>query len=156
MGKNMSMLAEGEKFYTAAIPGSPMDVKMTMQNGLLIVSNDTDLMNGNLKKGLKRKKRIGKSHQKDVLLNSQTFFWDMESTIKLAKTMMPGDPTMEKMMTSLEDSMESMTMNTSKMVGNTLVSKGKISFKNKKMNSIEQFFNLLNEMNIIGESGMRM
>ena len=156
MGKNMSMLAKGEKFYTAAIPGSPMDVNMTMQNGMLIVSNDPDLMNGNLKKGLKRKKRISKNHQKDLLLNSQTFFWDLDSTIKMAKTMMPNDPTTEKMMTSLEDTMESFTMNTSKMVGNTLVSKGKIAFKNKKMNSIEQFFNLLNEMNIIGESGMRM
>ncbi len=156
MGKNMSMLAQGDKYYTAAIPGSPMDVNMTVQNGMLIVSNDPDLMNGNLKKGLKRKKRIGKNHQKDLLLNSQTFFWDLGSTINMAKTMMPSDPTTEKMMTSLEDSMESITMNTSKMIGNTLVSKGKISFKNKKLNSIEQFFNLLNEMNIIGESGMRM
>ena len=156
MGKNMSMLAQGEKYYTAAIPGSPMDVNLTMQNGMLIVSNDPDLMNGNLKKGLKRKKRITKNHQKDLLLNSQTFFWDLGSTINLAKTMMPSDPTSDKLMTSLEDSMENITMNTSKMVGNTLVSKGKISFKNKKLNSIEQFFNLINEMNLIGESGMRM
>jgi len=156
MGKNMSVLAEGEKYYTAAVPGSAMDVNMTMQNGMLIVSNDTDLLNGNLKKGLKRKHRIGKKHQKDLLLNSQTFFWDLASTIQVAKTMMPDDPTTEKMLNSLQDSMESMTMNTSKMVGNTLVTKGNIAFKNKKLNSIEQFFNLLNEMNLIGESGMRM
>lgn len=156
MGKNFSMLAEGDKYYTAAIPGSPMDVKLTMQNGMLIVSNDAELMDGNLKKGLKRKKRIGKSHQKDLLLNSQTFFWDMASSIKIAKAMMPSDPTTEKMMTSLEDSLDNITLNTTKMVGNTMVSKGQISFKNKKMNSIEQFFNILNEMNLIGESGMRM
>ena len=148
-GKDMSMLVDKGGYFNMMVPNMPMDVHVAMNKGILFVTNDLDLVTKNLKKGFSKSKRASKSHCKALKSNAGIMFWDMDKTISSVEGMeemayLPASA--KKTMKATKDTFEQMYFNSTFDESNNFTSKGAISFKNNKMNALEQLFNYINEV----------
>lgn len=148
--------------FKVAVPMDdlPMDMFLSMRDGILFITNNTDLATGKLKDGYSKSNRISKDQQKLMKDSGGAFFWDIPTTLNAASTYAKeegmNDKMAEKMINVSKQSFESMVMKTDKDIKGSYNSEFKLNFVNKKMNALEQLFNYFNEiyMTTMNSGGM--
>ncbi len=132
--------------YKMEMPGSPVAMYMGMHDGVMVVTNDKELVTKRLKKGLKRSKRMSKELCQMVTQKSLAGFWDVDATLDVANEFGMGEMGMDGMIRSSKETFNNMVITMDKVTSNILDSKMTINFDDKKKNSLTQFFNFINEM----------
>ena len=152
MGVDVGVLNKvGESFkVTVPMEELPMDMFLMMKDGILFITNNTDLATGNLQDGYSKADRMTKDQQKLMAESGGAFFWDIPSTLNavsaFAKEEGMNDEMAEKMMNVSKQSLESMAMKMDKEIKESYNSEFKLNFINKRMNALEQLFSYFNEM----------
>ena len=149
MGVDAGMIAKSGNHYNISIPSSPMDVYMALNNGVIILTNDADMMGKKmLKKGLKKKNRIGKKHIAALASNSQVIFWDINKTLTefgdIAGAM--GGAEGEKAVQLAKQNMKDMWITSGKVKNGVLDTDMDFNFTNGKVNSLDQIFEVINQL----------
>jgi len=152
MGVDVGVLNKvGESFkVTVPMEELPMDMFLMMKDGILFITNNTDLATGNLQDGYSKADRMTKDQQKLMAESGGAFFWDIPSTLiavsAFAKEEGMNDEMAEKMINVSKQSLESMAMKMDKEIKESYNSEFKLNFINKRMNALEQLFSYFNEM----------
>ncbi|MFK8008586.1 MAG: DUF4836 family protein [Saprospiraceae bacterium] len=152
MGVDAGALTKVGNAFKVAIPMDelPMDMFLSMKDGILFITNNSDLATGKLKDGYSKSDRMTKDQQKLMKESGGAFFWDIPSTLNAASAFAKeegmNDKMAEKMLNVSKQSLESMVVKTDKKIKGSYNSEFKLNFVNKKMNSLEQLFNYFNEM----------
>lgn len=138
--------------FKLAVPGNdiPMDMFLTMKDGVMFVTNNTDIATGKLSNGLAKGDRITKDQQKMMNDHSGIFFWDIPQSLNAAAAFAQAegmtDKMTDKMINVSKQSLESMVMKTDKKIKDSYNSEFSLNFVNKRMNSLDQLFSYFNEM----------
>ena len=165
MGVDAGMLGkEGGKFntYKLAVPTSdlPMDVFMSVHDGILFFTNNNELVTKKLKKGYKRKQRMSKKDQLNLMTAGSMFYWDIPKSLNAAAEVAQEQGMMDgmsnKMLNVSKQSLESLTFRSDKAVTDAMKSDFSLNFINKRMNSLDQMFSYFNEMFLTAMSGSSM
>lgn len=152
MGVDAGVLTKVGDAFKVAVPMDdlPMDMYLSMKDGILFITNNTDLATGKLKNGYSKSDRITKNQQKLMKESGGAFFWDIPASLNaaaaFAKEEGMNDKMAEKMINVSKQSFESMVMTTEKKIKGSYNSEFKLNFTNKKMNALEQLFSYFNEM----------
>jgi hypothetical protein len=116
-----------------------------MEKGVLVFTNDHNLVTEHLKKGLKKDLRLEKSHRRDLRKNVQSIYWDAVATWevmgKKEKEEASGSR-MESVFNQVKGKVESISMRTSRKP--SVKSVISIQLADKKANALEQGVDLLN------------
>jgi hypothetical protein len=116
-----------------------------MKKGVLVFTNDLNLVTENLKKGLKKDLRLEKSHRRDLRKNVQSIYWDAVATWEVMgkeeKEEASGSR-MESVFNQVKGKVESISMRTSRKP--SVKSVISIQLADKKANALEQGVDLLN------------
>jgi len=151
------MTKEGDAYKITA-PGNelPMDMYLTMKNGVMFVTNNTDLAVGKLANGYGKGQQMSKDQQKMMNNHSGIFFWDIPQTLNAVATYTQAegmsDKMTDKMINVSKQSLESMIIKTDKKIKDSYNSEFSFNFVNKRMNSLDQLFSYFNEMYLTAES----
>jgi len=160
LGEGMSMFKKQNGYYQAEIPGSPMDVYMRLKDGIMFVSNNTDVITNKkiMKKGISKKNRIGVDGLKNMLTNSQILHWDMSKTLALIGAQdfmsMAGDD--KWMMKNAQETFKSMTMKVNNVSAKSINSDINLDFKDESTNSLEQMFRFIDGIYLLQKGGTSM
>ncbi len=152
MGVDAGALTKVGDAFKVAIPMDdlPMDMYLAMKDGILFITNNTDLATGKLKDGYSKKERMTKDQQKLMKESGGAFFWDIPTTLNAASAFAKeegmNDKMAEKMINVSKQTFDSMEMSIDKKIKESYNSEFKLSFTNKKMNALEQLFSYFNEM----------
>jgi len=149
MGVDAGMISKSGTHYNISIPSSPMDMYMALNNGMIILTNDANMMGKKmLKKGLKKKNRIGKKHLAAMATNSQVIFWDINKTLKefgdMAGAM--GGAEGEKAVNLAKQNVKDMWITSGKVKNGMLDTDMNVNFTNGKVNSLDQIFEVINQL----------
>ena len=152
MGVDAGALTKVGDAFKVAIPMEelPMDMFLTMKDGILFITNNTELATGKLKDGYSKSDRMTKDQQKLMKESGGAFFWDIPASLNAASAFAKeegmNDKMAEKMINVSKQSFESMVMKTDKKIKGSYNFEIKLNFANKKMNALEQLFSYFNEM----------
>ena len=152
-----AMTKEGNSFKLA-IPNNdlPMDMFLTMKDGVLFVTNNTEIATGKFADGYSKSDRITKDQQKMMNDHSGIFFWDIPQTLNAAAAYAQAegmtDKMTDKMINVSKQSLESLIMKTDKKIKDSYNSEFSLNFVNKRMNSLDQLFSYINEMYLTAQS----
>jgi hypothetical protein len=152
MGVDAGALTKVGDAFKVAVPMDdlPMDMYLSMKDGILFITNNTEMATGKLKDGYSKKERMTKDQQKLMKESGGAFFWDIPTTLNAASAYAKeegmNDKMAEKMINVSKQSFESMVMSTNKKIKGSYDSVFKLNFTNKKMNALEQLFSYFNEM----------
>ena len=99
--------------------------------------------------GMKAWYRLDKKHKKLLCKNSSVFYWDIPNTMYAFNSENPaaGDPT-GGYLEMFANQFESMILTADKKVDDSVKSEMSFNFINKGENSLEQFFNFINDIYI--------
>lgn len=157
LGIHSEVIKREEGYFKMTIPDMGADVYMALKDGVMIFTNDQNLVVNKLDKGYKGKQRLTKKHRKLMCENSSVFFWDIPNTLYAVGGESPstGDPATAylEMFAKQFDNIE---LSSSKKVGESVKSKIDFNFTNKGTNSLEQFFNFVNDLYIEFIGGARI
>ncbi len=158
LGEKMGGIEKKGLYYE--IPASTsfgMNMYAAYHKGILFFTNDTDLVQSNLSTGWAGSQRIGKTHRKMMKKNAQVMFWDIPKSINSASELgIPFGLNGDQMVNVSKQSLESVLVTAPKKVGESLESEISFRFANKEMNSLEQFFNFINEIYLSELGGQSM
>ena len=147
LGLNSQVLTKVGGYYKFEIPGEGFDVFMAMKKGVLIFTNDRDLVAKRLDTGYPRSERLSKKHRKALCDNTASIFWDIPKTIRAASGgAAPAVAGPMAYIDMLGKEFVSMEMTSSKKVDDRVRSRIDLNFRNKNMNSLRQFFNFVNDV----------
>jgi hypothetical protein len=152
MGVDAGALTKVGDAFKVAIPMDdlPMDMYLAMKDGILFITNDTDLATGEFKDGYAKSARMSKDQQKLMKESGGAFFWDIPTTLKAAAAYVKEEGMSDKMAETMinvsKQSFESMVIKTDKKIKGSYNAEFKLNFVNKKMNALEQLFSYFNEM----------
>ncbi len=152
MGVDAGALTKVGDAFKVAVPMDdlPMDMYLSMKDGILFITNNNELATGKLKGGYSKSDRMTKDQQKLMKESGGAFFWDIPSSLNAASAFAKeegmNDKMAEKMLNVSKQSFESMIISTDKDVKGSYNSEFKLNFSNKKMNALEQLFSYFNEM----------
>ncbi|MEM6963780.1 MAG: DUF4836 family protein [Bacteroidota bacterium] len=159
MGVAFSGLVKMGDAYKVAvpIPDIPMDIFLAKRDGILFVTNNNDLVSGNLVSGYSKANTLSKNHVDMLKNNGMAFFWDIPETLKAAAGFARDegalDKNAEKIINVSKQSLESMVITADKEIKDNYSSAFKLNFVNKKMNSLDQLFSYINEIYLTSMSG---
>ncbi len=158
LGEQFGTLQAIGKYFKINSEELPMDIFMALNDGVMLFTNDRDLVSNRLSSGYPKKQRMKKSHCKTLMNSATTFFWDIPQTLNAVEALgMPSDFTSNKMMKMSKDTFESILFTADKTInGNVSAGNLKFNFTNKQQNSIEQFFNFINDIYISEMGGRSM
>ena len=148
-GISNAMITKNGNYFDVAMPDMPMDLHMARHKGVLMVTNDIDLVTKNLKRGVPRSKRLSKEKCKALKNSASVFFWDMNKTMEMTEQLgvLEGAPaSAKKVMEATKGTFNELAFQGSFDDTNQFSYKGNMSFKNKDMNALEQFFTYINEV----------
>ena len=116
-----------------------------LEKGVLVFTNDHNLVTEHLKKGLKKDLRLEKSHRRDLRKNVQALYWDAVATWEVMGK--EGDEEesgseMESLFKQAKGKVESVSMLTARKP--SVKSVISIKLADKKANALEQGVDLLN------------
>lgn len=152
MGVGFGALVKEGNSFKLAIPNNdiPMDMFLTMKDGILFVTNNTEIATGKLSDGYSKGDRVTKDQQKMMNDHSGIFFWDIPQTLNAAAAYAQAegmtDKMTDKMINVSKQSLESLVMKTDKKIKDSYNSEFSLNFVNKRMNSLDQLFSYFNEM----------
>lgn len=152
MGVDAGALTKVGNAFKVAVPMDelPMDMFLSMKDGILFITNNPDLATGKLKDGYSKSDRMTKDQQKLMKNSGGAFYWDIPATLNAASAFAKeegmNDKMAEKMINVSKQSLESMVVSTDKKIKGSYNSEFKLNFVNKKMNALEQLFSYFNEM----------
>jgi hypothetical protein len=157
LGEKTPFLENKGSYYKATIPEADMDVYIALHKGILFFTNNIDLVQNRLSKGYPKKERMSKAQCERIKNNSMVFYWDIPQSLNAASAFgMPLAGPQGKILNVSKDSFESIIWTAPKGGENAVNQKISLNFVNKKMNSMEQIFNYINEvvMMMMGGSSM--
>lgn len=82
LGLHSGGLQQEGMHYSFILPGAGMKFYLALKDGLLIVTNDHNLVLRNLSAGYARSQRLGKAHRRALRRNSSVFYWDISHTLR--------------------------------------------------------------------------
>lgn len=148
LGLHSNVLVQEGGHYKFVIPEAEgLDVYLAKRKGVLLFTNDRSLVEGQPGKGYDRKQRLSKKHRKMLCENATAMYWDIPNTIKAVSGDKPaaaGDPMAYLNMLGKE--FDSVEIYSSKKVGDSTKGQFDFNFRNKRMNSLQQFFNFVNDV----------
>jgi hypothetical protein len=147
LGLHSKALTQEGSYYKFVVPGEGFDIYLAMKKGVLLFTNNRDLIVNRLEKGYAGKERLSKKHRKLLCESATGFYWDIPNTIKAAAGDEPAtgaDPMAYLNMMGKE--FESVEMTSSKKVNDRVHSRIDFNFRNKNVNSLQQFFNFVNDV----------
>jgi hypothetical protein len=147
LGLHSGAMTQEGKYYKVVVPSTGIEMYLALKDGLLIFSNNRQLMLNRLDKGYSCKERIAKKHRKLMKENATVMYWNIPNTIRAAA----GDQQDSNIgalgyLNSLGKEFESMEVIGSKTVTNSTSSVMNFNFTKKDANSLEQFFRFVNDM----------
>ena len=145
LGLHSKVLTQEGAYYKFVVPGEGIDIYLAMKKGVLLFTNNRDLIVNRLEKGYARKERLSKKHRKLLCESAAGFYWDIPNTIKAAAGDEPGAGPMAYL-EMMGKEFESVEMASSKKVDDRLQSRLDFNFRNKNVNSLQQFFNFVNDV----------
>jgi hypothetical protein len=145
LGLHSSVLTREGRYFKMTIPNTGMHLYLALRQGMLILTNNRTLVQQNLDKGYENKRRLDKKHRKMLCDNSLVMFWDIPNTIRAVA----GDEAESNIgamgyLNMMGKEFESMQATSSKKVGNSIRGNVDFNFINKKTNSLEQMFRIIN------------
>ena len=157
LGIHSGVITKEGAYYKMTVPELNINLFMALQKGIMVFTNDQDLIANKLEKGFARKKRLGKKHRKMLCENASAFYWDVPNTLYAFSGDSPtsGDP-MVGYLDMLAKQFDSLEMTSSKKVENSVKGNIDFNFTNKGTNSLEQFFNFVNDLYIEFIGGARI
>ena len=158
LGEKMGGLEKKGLYYEIpATTGLGMNMYAAYHKGVLFFTNDTDLVQSKLSTGWASNKRIGKVHRKMMKKNAQVMYWDIPKSINSASELgIPFGLTGDQVVNVSKQSLESVLITAPKEVDENFESQISFRFANKEMNSLEQFFNFINEIYLSELGGKSM
>ncbi|MEL6926844.1 MAG: hypothetical protein AAFO94_22580, partial [Bacteroidota bacterium] len=160
MGIDAGVMAKEGNHYNLLIPNSPMDMYLIMNRGVMFITNDANMLNAKmLKKGLKKKNRIGKEHLAAITTQSQVMFWDISQTLDefggMAGAM--GGSEGEMAVQMAKDNIKNMWLTAGKVRGGVMDSQLDLNMTKTNMNVLEQILEVADELfRQFGDTGQRM
>lgn len=152
MGVDAGALTKVGDAFKVAVPMDdlPMDMYLSLNDGVMMITNNNDIAVGKLKNGYSKSDRMTKDQQKLMKESGFAFHWDIPATLNAASAFAKeegmNDKMAEKMINVSKQSLESMVMSTDKEIKGSYNSEFRLNFVNKKMNALEQLFSYFNEM----------
>ncbi len=164
MAAGMGMLTkvgESNSYKVAVpIPDVPMDMYLSMKDGILFFTNNDQLAGGKMADGYSKANRMTKDQQKLMKESTGAIFWDIPQSLaaaaEYARSEGMMDSTTDKMLNVSKQSLESIIMKSDKEVKNSHNSQFSFNFVNKRMNSLDQLFSYFNEMYLTAMSSGSM
>ncbi len=157
LGVHSKVIEQLGNYYKIGIPEAGLNLYMALKNGVMIFTNDKNLITAKLEKGIARKQRLNKHHRKLLCENSSALYWDIPNTLYAVGD---SDPANMDPMTGYLDmfakQFESIQITSSKEVENSVKGQFDFNFVNKNTNSLEQFFNFVNDIYIEIIGGARI
>ena len=157
LGLHAKVIKREGKYFKMEIPELGTNVYLALKDGVMIFTNDQNLIANKLETGFKGKQRLSKKHRKLMCENSSVFYWDIPNTLYAISG--DGQSAADPATVYLEmfaKQFESLEMTSSKTVDNSVKSQFDFNFVNKGTNSLEQFFNFVNDMYIEFLGGARI
>ena len=157
LGLHSKVIEKEGDHYKMTIPDMGTNVYMAMKKGVMVFTNDKNLVTHKLERGYKKKERLGKKHRKLMCKNSMAFYFDIPNTLYAISGdgSSPGDP-ITGYLDMFARQFNNLEMTSSKTVENSLKSQFNFNFTNKGTNSLEQFFNFVNDLYIEFLGGARI
>ncbi len=146
LGLHSKVLTKEGNYFKLSIPDEGLNIYLAMKKGVLIFTNDLSLIVNRLGKGYARKERLSKKHRKLLCESSTGFYWDIPNTIKAVDSDDPPGASPIPYLDMINKEFESVEMSTLKKVDDRLHSRIDFNFRNKNVNSLQQFFNFLNDV----------
>ena len=158
MGVDAGVVEKYGNHFKVSIPSSPMDMQLAMHKGVMFLTNNEELITNNLKRGFKRKHRLGKQHLGKMVSNSQVFYWDINKTLAQFSDMASamGGPSGDQLVNIGRQNVESMWMTAGKVQNKMMDAKMDFNFTNNEINSLEQIFELINDLYLSFSNEQRM
>ena len=162
MGVDAGALAKDGNAYKIAIPipDVPMDMYLSLNDGVMFFTNNKELAVGKWAKGYGKANRITPVQQKMMKENSGAFFWDiplsLNAFMEVAGEAGAKDKEMEKMVNMAKETFKSMVFTTSKDMKDSYKSEFKLNFNKANTNSLEQLFDFVNKVYVASKNSGSM
>lgn len=149
LGVHSEVIKREKNYFKMTVPNMGADVYLALKDGVMIFTNDQNLVTSKLESGYKGKQRLTKKHRKLMCKNSSVFFWDVPNTLYAVGGENPtaGDPA-TAYLEMLAKQFDNLELSSSKKVDESIKSKMDFNFTNEGTNSLEQFFNFVNDIYI--------
>ncbi|MGB0522056.1 MAG: hypothetical protein ACPGJS_03810 [Flammeovirgaceae bacterium] len=152
--ESYQILSVKDNIYSLRIPNSSLDVKLALLDDIAIITNDADLLENGLAKGVKKKNQINAALKADVLKHNQYFYFDIQNIISAAmkanKYMSNSEKEAMTMMQEKFDDMRLMGIET----GNKMFTyRFKMTMTDKKTNSGMQLYQIANDIYLQEQAG---
>jgi len=152
--KTFQILTEEDGIYSLAIPNPGLDVKLVLTDDIAIITNDPELLAADLSVGLKKKDKLDADLMAEVLQHNQFFYIDipnvMNTMMKVNKYMSTSEKETVEMVKEKLDNLKLMGIETGDHV---FTYRFKASMTDKKTNSAEQLFQMVNEVYLKEKAG---
>ena len=157
LGLHSKVIQREGQYFKMEIPDMGANIYMALKDGVMIFTNDQNLVKNKLETGYKGKQRLSKKHRKLMCENSSVFFWDIPNALYAISSETPSiDDPITGYLEMFAKQFESLEMTSSKKVENSVKSQFNFNFTNKGTNSLEQFFNFVNDIYIEFLGGARI
>lgn len=146
-GLHSEVLTREGSHYRMTIPDAGMDFYLGLKKGMLVLSNSQQLFGESMAKGFPKKQRLSKKHRKLLCENASVVYWDIPNTMhEVAGESMENNIGPMAYVNMLGKQFESVSWTSSKNVDQSLNNQLDFNFVNKNVNSLDQFFNFINDI----------
>lgn len=158
-GKQSSMISDQNGIFQVSVPDMPMDIFMKVDKGMMLISNNMDIVKKKAKKVFKRKNLLKGAEIAKIMNSSSIFHWNIPETMNVLSEMegmrLKGEE--ELLFNMSKDSFKSLVFETDKNISNSVNAEMRLNFNNGNMNSLEQIFTMINDVFVsMGGGGSSM
>ncbi len=125
-----------------------MPIYLVKQDGILFLTNDTNITMNNLVKGRPIASKVNKEHINLIRKKPMTFYWDIPKTLSNLPIEVDGNSTDSKMLNMSKNTFESIKLTYGRPTNDYVPANLSFTLGNKKVNALEQFMDYVNDMYI--------
>lgn len=147
LGTKAKVMEAAGKYFTLKIPELEMNAYVALKEGVLMLTNNLDLVQNHLESGYAKSERLSKQQVKRLRKNGQVLYWDIPKTLQV----IGSEEALAKMgvgdfLKIGKQTFESFLLTTSRESASSIDSKFSLNLVNKETNALKQFFELVNSL----------
>ncbi|TAK40480.1 MAG: DUF4836 family protein [Saprospiraceae bacterium] len=157
LGVHSKVLKPQGRYYTMTIPNAGIEMYLALHNGILLLTNDRELVQNRLDSGYPRSQRLSKKHRKTLCDNASAIYWDIPNTLhEVASGEGAAASGIEPYVNMVTQEFESISITASRKVGSSIKGTMNFNFANKDSNSLQVLFHFLNDLFLDMQGGAKM
>ena len=152
--ENFQIVTKKDNIYSLRIPGDRLNMRLVIVDDIAIITNDPDLLENGLAKGVKKKNQINPTLQAEVLKYNQYFYFDMQNILATVMKVNKYMSTSEKEITTMfQEKLDDMRIMGIDRGDKQFSYYFKATMTDKKTNSAMQLFQMANEVYLKEQAG---